>query len=396
MACVKLRFAPAVLSLALASAFYARAAADSKINPWRIAANVPQTPLASRTWLQPDAFLAFDLDQATLDGIVKQAPKETLGRVIASAANIALPLPDGRFLTCRFVEAPVMAPELAAQFPEIRTFVGQCVEDPALTVRFDSTPTGFHAQILSPDGASYIDPYQRGNTKLHVCYFKRDYKAAARDFQCLTPSNDTKFSSGLAQTPSVPCLNGNLRTYRLACAATGEYTTYYGGTVAGGMAGIVTAVNRVSGIYETELGIRLVLVASNNLIIYTNSATDPYTDGNPMMLLSQNQSNLDAVIGNANYDIGHVFGTGGGGLANVGVVYVAGLKAHGETGMYPPTGDAFWVDYVAHEMGHQFGATHSFNGTNSGCNGNRKSDRFDCLRAGQRFDDHGLRRSLRC
>jgi hypothetical protein len=100
--------------------------------------------------------------------------------------------------------------------------------------------------------------------------------------------------------------DGNLRTYRLACAATGEYTTYFGGTVAAGMSAIVTAINRINGIYEPELGIRLILVGNNNLLIYTNSATDPYTDNSPSLLLSQNQSNLDYVIGNSNYDIGHV------------------------------------------------------------------------------------------
>src|SRR5262245_22234453 len=117
MAHVKLRFAPAALSLALASAFYARAVTDSQVNPWRGASNLPQTPLASQTWLQPDAFLAFDLDQAALGNILKEAPKEAPGKAIATAANVALPLPDGRFLTFRFVEAPVMAPDLAAQFP---------------------------------------------------------------------------------------------------------------------------------------------------------------------------------------------------------------------------------------------------------------------------------------
>src|SRR4029077_10264753 len=100
---------------------------------------------------------------------------------------------------------------------------------------------------------------------------------AAKDFQCLSSESGAKISSNMAQ-PSLVSLNGNLRTYRLACAATGEYTTYYGGTVASAMSGIVTAINRVTGIYETELGVRLQLVANNNLIVYTNSVTDPYTD----------------------------------------------------------------------------------------------------------------------
>jgi hypothetical protein len=350
-------------------AFCQHAAAQS--NPWRLASGPAQIGRASQTWIQPDAFLAFDLDHSALGNILAAAPKEAAGDAVTNAGFITLPLPDGSFSAFQFVESPVMAPELAAQFPEIKTYVGQCIDKPGVTVRFDSTPSGFHAQILSPDGASYIDPYFRGNSTLHVCYFKRDYKTAAKEFQCLSSESDTKISAQIVQSPSVVSLNGNLRTYRLACAATGEYTSYYGGTVAAGMSGVVTAINRVTGIYETELGIRLVLVGNNNLIVYTNSATDPYTDGNPSALLSQNQSNLDAVIGSGNYDVGHVFGTGGGGLASVGVVCVSGLKAHGETGVYPPTGDAFWVDYVAHEIGHQFGATHSFNATSGGCNGNR-------------------------
>jgi Metallo-peptidase family M12B Reprolysin-like len=371
MAHLKLRFTPAALFVCVALVLSAQAATQAETNPWHVPAELGANALASQTWLQPDTSLQFDLDQSILENILIQAPKETSGKALVNDRIVTLPLPDGTFSNFRFLESSVMAPELAAKFPEIRTFVGQCLENPAITVRFDSTPSGFHAQILSPDGASYIDPYLRGNSRLHVCYFKRDYKSAAKEFQCLSSEPDAKMSSTMAQPASGVSLNGNLRTYRLACAATGEYTTHYGGTVASAMSGIVTAVNRVTGIYETELGIRLVLVANNNLLVYTNSATDPYTDGNPSALLTQNQSNLDTIIGNANYDIGHVFGTGGGGLASVGVVCVTGLKAHGETGMYPPTGDAFWVDYVAHEIGHQFGATHSFNSTSGACNGNR-------------------------
>lgn len=157
-----------------------------------------------------------------------------------------------------------------------------------------------------------------------------------------------------------------LRTYRAAVAATAEYTSFHGGSVSQGLAAVVTAMNRVTGIYENELSIRLTLVANNDLLIYTNPSTDPYSNTNPSLLLNQNQANLDLRIGDANYDIGHVFNTGGGGLAAPGVG-ITGEKALGETGSSTPIGDPFYVDYVAHEIGHQFDADHTWTGTIGSC-----------------------------
>jgi len=351
----------------------ARAKTAAETSLWQDLGQASKTYAASETWIQPDAFRQYDLDYSQLGPLLGNAPKEGAQALASSDAVIALPMPDGTLAQFRFVEAPVMEPELAARFPEIKTYIGRGIDDPSATVRFDLTPAGFHAQILSPRGAVYVEPYLRGNTNLHAAYYRLDYRAAAPDFQCLAADS---LETVEASAPKAKLLlsGGTLRTYRLACAATAEYAQYFGGNVPAGLAAIVTAINRVTGVYETELGIRLVLVAHNDLIVYTNTATQPYSNGNPTALLTQNQTNLDAVIGSTNYDIGHVFSTAGGGLAAVGVAGIGGRKAKGETGVYPPVGDAFYIDYVAHELGHQLGASHSFNSSASACGyGNRSA-----------------------
>jgi subtilisin-like proprotein convertase family protein len=318
--------------------------------------------------------------------------------------EIAVPNPDGSMEWFTVAETAIMAPELAAQFPDIKTYRGQGIDDPAATISFDITPAGFHAQVLSPNGSFYVDPYYHLNDNIYAVYAE-DNTFIVPDFtECLDcdcddggdsvkdvtdpdtgagtdapieqaaaageSTDDPPAGSDIGAGAALAQSSGTvLRTYRLAVAATGEYTAFQGGTVALGQAAIVTAVNRVSGIYESELSIRLQLVANNSQLVYTSASTDPYTNSNPSMLLDENQTNIDSVIGNGNYDIGHVFSTGGGGLAALGVVGKTGQKAEGETGLAAPTGDAFYVDYVAHEMGHQFGGNHPFNGDSGSCSG---------------------------
>jgi uncharacterized repeat protein (TIGR02543 family) len=365
----RLLFAAVILAIGFMSAPSARPATSrhwSDVSPSALV-------VAGERLITPDRYRALSLDRAGLGVFLARVPREG-SRAAAFRSEIELPLPDGSFGRFAIVESPIMAPELQIRYPEIRTYAGYGIDDPSATVRFDLTPAGFHALIFTAGGTIYIDPIQRGNDRHYQSYFKRDLRSDKVFGGCTLVDED-----GMAaeiQKLVAAGLQGSgaqLRTYRIAVAATGEYTAFHGGTVAMGLAAVVTSMNRVNGIYEKELSIRMVLVANNDLIIYTNSSTDPYANTNGDTMLGQNQTNLDAVIGSANYDIGHVFSTGGGGIASLGVVCRASQKAKGVTGSSSPIGDAFDIDYVAHEIGHQFGANHPFNGNSGNCTGTNRN-----------------------
>ncbi len=327
---------------------------------------------------------ATDFRLATLDGAKVQSYLSSvpanLDDSIASNSTLAIPRPDGTFERFQIYVSSIMEPELAAKFPEIQTYAGQGIDDPASTVRFDVTPHGFHAQVRSPSGAYYIDPYSNLPSNFYAVYARG---SGPRPVFEELETQDILAGLGQLSGGEPPSANSGptyanrsgaeLRTFRLAVAATGEYTAFHGGTVALGQAAIVTAVNRLAGIYQTEMSISFRLVANNDQLVYTNAATDPYTNNNGFTMLGENQANVDRVIGSANYDMGHVFSTGGGGVAALASVGVDRIKAQGVTGLPTPIGDEFYVDYVAHEMGHQFGGNHTFNSNAGSCQGNRNT-----------------------
>jgi hypothetical protein len=323
----------------------------------------------------PDRYRALALDETALGVLLALAPHERTSGAHDAPTVLTLPLPDGGFGRFQIEESPIMAPQLAARFPEIRTFAAQGLDEPTASARLDITPAGFHALVLSAGGTVYIDPYVPGDTEHYVVYFKRDYGAERTDdYVCHFGEDSSVPRPDIPDAEPSVSSGTDLRTYRLAVAATGEYTQFHGGTKAAGMAAIVTAMNRVNAIYERDVAIRMELVPNNVDVVYTNPNTDPYLNFSGSLMLSQNQTNLDEVIGSANYDIGHVFSTGGGGIAGLGVSCRNGQKARGVTGLPSPIGDPFYVDFVAHEMGHQWGANHTFNGSAGACNGNQNAE----------------------
>lgn len=328
------------------------------------------------SYLRAQDYALYTLNSESLGQVVSKAPLEFISTA-SQQPTITLPTPDGNYASFRIVDSPIMEPGLSAKYPNIRTYAGQGITDPAAKLRFDVTPSGFHAQVLSPNGAYYVDPYFHLDGSYYASYFLSSVVGAGFSESDLVQDtgNNNRLSGGNSSGTNNSS-NGRsdsrsgseLRSYRLAVAATGEYTNFFGGTVAGGLASIVTAMNRINGIYESDLSIRMVLVANNDLIVYTNGANDPYTDGDDFTIVDENQVNVDNVIGDANYDIGHVFQFDGAGFAP-GNVGRSGQKASATTGAGggTPAGDAFWVDYVAHEIGHQFNANHTFNGEDGAC-----------------------------
>ncbi len=333
------------------------------------------TPLVYRT---------VELDRASLSAVLSGAAHESQKM---PGVALYLPLPDGSFARFAATESPIMAPALAARYPQIKTWRVHGLDDPRARGRIDLTPAGFHAMLMTQQGTVYIDPYQfmpgAYTASQYMSYYRRDAaRASAQPRQCgfesqqgVSPLNDLSGGQLLGEKQASRMQTGDeLRTYRTAIAATGEYTVFHGGSVADGLAAVVTAMNRVTGIYEEELAVRFELIANNDDIIYTNGNSDPYTNTNVSSMLTQNQSNLDSEIGAGNYDIGHVFSTAnGGGIAGLGVACRNNNKARGATGLTQPLGDSFYVDFVAHELGHQYGGNHSFNGTQGSCAGGNRN-----------------------
>jgi hypothetical protein len=336
----------------------------------------------------PRRYRALEVDVSALESLLARAPAERSAGAVTSPITFALPYPDGTDRLFRVEESPILEPGLADAFPDIHTFIAQGIDDPTATARLSLTSLGFHAMVLSTAGTVFVDPYRKWDPAYAISYFKSYARraAGAAPFHCDVRGKGSDLAGVQAAPEKGPesparvatkvASGTQLRTYRLALAGTGEYSTAVCApnpvAVSCALNAMVVSMNRVTGVYEREVAIRMVLVANNNLVVYTNGATDPYTNGSGPTMLGENQSNLNSVIGSANYDIGHVFSTGGGGVANLQVPCTSS-KARGVTGQPNPVGDPFDIDYVAHEMGHQFGGNHSFNGTTANCGGNRSS-----------------------
>ncbi|RZJ68785.1 MAG: T9SS type A sorting domain-containing protein [Flavobacterium sp.] len=311
----------------------------------------------------------YQLNQTELQQKLAAATDKFSGQ---AGIEIAIPNAKGQLERFQVWENSNFEPELQAQFPEIRAYVGKGITDPSASLNFSVSPIGVQTMILRADRRSeFIEPYTTDHG-VYVAYERATRSVGALPWNCGTEDDHTlnqRLSNEVAMAS-----NQSYKTMRLALSCTGEYTTYFGATQAGALAGMNATMTRVNGINEKDLAIHLNIIAGNLAVIYTNAATDPYSDaavGSAGTWNTEVQNTLTTVLGNAAYDIGHLFGaSGGGGNAGcIGCVCVDDTasttdknKGSGFTSPADgiPQGDNFDVDFVVHEMGHQMGANHTF------------------------------------
>ena len=146
-------------------------------------ANDAALSAATRRPLSPRRYRAFAVDRTDLVGTLAAAPAERRLPAPQTAVTLDLPWPDGGTRRFLVYESSIMAPELAAEFPELKTYRGIGVDDPTASVSLDMTPSGFHAMVVSPSGTVFVDPYSTDDPSLYVAYNKRDYDRTQAPFR---------------------------------------------------------------------------------------------------------------------------------------------------------------------------------------------------------------------
>jgi len=268
--------------------------------------------------------------------------------------TVQFPNRSGELISFAVTETPVLSKELAAKYPNIKSYSGYSLKNGKDKIRFSVSQIGVQAMIVHANkiNNTYL---QKTPDENYVIYNREGERLVNKEFICTTKTSIEQSRSGLA---SKQVDDQQLRKFRLAVSASGEYTAYHGGSVADALAAINATVTRINGIFETDLGITLELVANTDAVIFTDSETDPY-DGN---LNTQVQNTLTTNIGEENYDIGHLFheDEANGNAGFIGAVCTDNRKGSGYAASPNPLGDTFDLDFVAHELGHQFGANHTW------------------------------------
>ena len=316
----------------------------------------------------PDVYKTFQLNSVLMDKALSGAKKEFDIPIHESQTIIELPLANGKMESFYFLEFSMMEPELQEKFPDFKTYLGHSINDPSFTLRVLWTKHGFHAIMKRTGETHLVDSYFSDSDGSYIAYRAKDDRKNVENFECYVEEDYVKENENKSNSIIGNC---ELVSYRLAMAATAEYSNGLGATSSADASDVLNAVTttilNVNSIFEAEFGIRLVLIANTTDLFYYTPAADPYpypedTDS----LLKYNDINVPATIGNPNFDIGHVLSMNanccsGSGLAGLGVTCNDNRKAEGASTSWNPHGIAFDVELLGHEFGHMLGAPHSWN-----------------------------------
>lgn len=361
--------------------FFAIGQAFAQKNAWQLFPNdkdITSEKVRETTYSENQKLLQFNAAQ--FKQTLASVKERTSG---APGVEIALPNINGTMEKFLVWESSNFEPELQARYPDIRAYVGKGITDPSATLNFSFSPLGIQTMVFRADsGSEFIEPYTQDRS-VYVVFDSKTRIAGELPFNCAT--DDVVLSQNLHRNANTTMANNQVyKTMRLVLSCTGEYATYFGGTVAGALAGMNNTMTRCNAVFERDLAVKLLLIANTDLVIFTSASTDPYSNANVGTAIAnsnnangwniQLQNTLTNIIGNAAYDIGHLFGASGGG-GNAGCIgcvcdddttnTLDKNKGSGFTSPADaiPMGDTFDIDYVAHEMGHQMGANHTFTWT---------------------------------
>lgn len=288
-----------------------------------------------------------------------------------TSVEVSLPRQNGDIEQFTVSQTQVLATDLALKYPNIKTFKIQHVSDKSILGRMELIDDQLTAMIKTSNNQELISSNKSSYKFQSYSVRNKGRNFSSGSFSCGTKmsNNSNQLSMKFPTTSQYRTSPNTLKKLRVAIATTVEYSAEFCGTTSTVLAEIAIALNRINEVYESELAVTLELVSGNEAIIFLD--TDTFDNDNANQMIDENQLVIDNAIGNSNYDLGHVFSTGGGGLASLGSVCSSSIKANGVTGRHSPIDDPFWIDYVAHEIGHQLGAEHTYNGTSSSCSGNR-------------------------